>query len=198
MRHAGRLLALTVCVWSVSASSSCAESPGRSPNEEAGGAVDAASPPDGAPHRQDGSNPDGAAKQDGPAPKPDSQVPKPDGAPGAVVTYGQVYTGGEYHLGPVDWDETQWHNACAPDNGQWTCLGSRHDRNETYGWGPIAPVLRDLNCDIIFVLFPLDVVPAEAVDGDPHLPRAGQDYRLNESRLPSGEVLLDEVRIRFR
>jgi len=33
---------------------------------------------------------------------------------GDVVTYGQKYEGGQFHLGPVDWDETQWHNACAP------------------------------------------------------------------------------------
>jgi len=30
------------------------------------------------------------------------------------VLYGQAYTGGQFHLGPVDWAETQWHNACAP------------------------------------------------------------------------------------
>jgi expansin (peptidoglycan-binding protein) len=43
-------------------------------------------------------------------------VNTPDGSvnPGMVVTYGQKYTGGEFHLGPVDYDETQWHNACAP------------------------------------------------------------------------------------
>jgi expansin (peptidoglycan-binding protein) len=35
-----------------------------------------------------------------------------DAAPGN--TYGQVYSGGLYHLGPVDYAETQWHNACAP------------------------------------------------------------------------------------
>ncbi len=28
--------------------------------------------------------------------------------------YGQVYEGGEFHLGPVDYEETEWHNACAP------------------------------------------------------------------------------------
>jgi expansin len=33
---------------------------------------------------------------------------------GAVTTFGKPYTGGLYHLGPVDYDETQWHNACAP------------------------------------------------------------------------------------
>jgi expansin (peptidoglycan-binding protein) len=36
------------------------------------------------------------------------------GGSGATVLYGQAYTGGQFHLGPVDWAETQWHNACAP------------------------------------------------------------------------------------
>jgi expansin (peptidoglycan-binding protein) len=30
------------------------------------------------------------------------------------VLYGQPYTGGQYNLGPVDYSESQWHNACAP------------------------------------------------------------------------------------
>jgi expansin (peptidoglycan-binding protein) len=30
------------------------------------------------------------------------------------VPYGQKYEGGEFHLGPVDYDETAFHNACAP------------------------------------------------------------------------------------
>lgn len=34
--------------------------------------------------------------------------------PDQLVTYGQTYSGGQFHLGPVDYDETQWHNACAP------------------------------------------------------------------------------------
>src|SRR5688500_14881842 len=36
------------------------------------------------------------------------------GGTGGVVTYGQKYEGGEFHLGPVDYEETEWHNACAP------------------------------------------------------------------------------------
>jgi hypothetical protein len=66
-----------------------------------------------------------------------------------------------------------------------------------YGWGPIAPVIKDLNLDIILVLFPLDVLPKEPVAGDMHLRRAGRDYPLDESRLPKGHVTLDEVRIEF-
>jgi hypothetical protein len=31
-------------------------------------------------------------------------------------TFGEAHAG-VYHLGPVDFDETQWHNACAPKGG---------------------------------------------------------------------------------
>lgn len=30
------------------------------------------------------------------------------------MTYAQPFTGGQYNLGPVDYAETQFHNACAP------------------------------------------------------------------------------------
>jgi expansin (peptidoglycan-binding protein) len=33
---------------------------------------------------------------------------------GGLVTYGQAYTAGVYNLGPVDYSESQFHNACAP------------------------------------------------------------------------------------
>jgi expansin (peptidoglycan-binding protein) len=36
------------------------------------------------------------------------------GGSGPIVTYGSPYTGGEFNLGPVDYAETQFHNACAP------------------------------------------------------------------------------------
>jgi expansin (peptidoglycan-binding protein) len=36
---------------------------------------------------------------------------------GQLTTYGEVYEGGEFHLGPVDYAETEWHNACAPGGG---------------------------------------------------------------------------------
>ncbi len=35
----------------------------------------------------------------------------------SVVEYGDVHSGGMYHLGPVDFAETDWHNACAPGPG---------------------------------------------------------------------------------
>jgi expansin len=36
--------------------------------------------------------------------------------PPSTVTYGAVHAG-QYHLGPVDFAETVWHNACAPAGG---------------------------------------------------------------------------------
>jgi expansin (peptidoglycan-binding protein) len=40
--------------------------------------------------------------------------PASGGATGGGDPYGQVYSGGQFHLGPVDYDQTQWPNACAP------------------------------------------------------------------------------------
>jgi expansin (peptidoglycan-binding protein) len=37
-----------------------------------------------------------------------------DGDAGPLVTYGTPYQGGQYNLGPVDYAETDFHNACAP------------------------------------------------------------------------------------
>ncbi len=46
---------------------------------------------------------------------PPSPSPSPTAAPEAgLVTYGPPYEGGQFHLGPVDYEETQWHNGCAP------------------------------------------------------------------------------------
>jgi hypothetical protein len=94
-----------------------------------------------------------------------------------------------------DWSEQTI--VCAPDNGQWTPLGSRHNRTDLYGWGPVAPLLRSLNLDIIFVLFPLDVRPVEPVTGDIHVLRADGDYKADRRFLPEGEVWMDWIRIEF-
>jgi hypothetical protein len=83
-----------------------------------------------------------------------------------------------------------------PDQAQWINLGSRHDRVDFYGKGPIADLLADLNGDIIFVLFPLDVAPLEP-GVDPYKGWADQAYTADRSRLPTGYVMLDEVKIEF-
>lgn len=106
-----------------------------------------------------------------------------------------VLTGQPIRITP-DWSEQTV--TLVPDDTQWTCLGSRHDRFETYGWEKIAPVLNDLNLDLILVLFPLDVVPIGPIEGDPHRLRAGHNYPIDTSRLPSGYVMLDDVKIEFQ
>jgi len=94
-----------------------------------------------------------------------------------------------------DWSEQTV--VCVPDERQWTCLGSRHDRADFYGSTPLSTVLGDSNADILLVLFPLDVAAMGPVDGDPHRLRPEQDYPVWRSRLPEGYVMLDEVRIEF-
>jgi hypothetical protein len=42
----------------------------------------------------------------------------PSGAAGLVL-FGQPYTGGQYNLGPVDYAETSFHNACAPGGAKY-------------------------------------------------------------------------------
>src|SRR5207247_10663057 len=96
----------------------------------------------------------------------------------------------------TDWSEQTI--TLAPDTAQWTCLGSRHDRVDVYGWGEIGDVLRGLNGDIIFVLHPLDVVPAAPISGEPHRLKAGAGYAVGTSRLPSGSVTRDRGRIACR
>lgn len=84
-----------------------------------------------------------------------------------------------------------------PDPGQWTCLGSRHDRSDFYGYLPLPTVLEDVNTDILLVLHPLEIAPMGPLAGDPHRLRPERDYPVWRSRLPEGYVLLDEVRIDF-
>jgi expansin (peptidoglycan-binding protein) len=46
--------------------------------------------------------------------KDSEEGPKTLSPSGPVVPYGDSYEGGVYNLGPVDYSESQWHNACAP------------------------------------------------------------------------------------
>ena len=94
-----------------------------------------------------------------------------------------------------EWSDQTIH--LPPDDSQWLCIGSRHDMTDQYGYGPIEDVLKDLNLDIILVLHGLDVTPIRPVDGDPDIMRAGVDYEVDYSRLPSGYVMVDEIRIEF-
>lgn len=86
-----------------------------------------------------------------------------------------------------------------PDPAQWLSMGVRAAGADSgaYGHSSIADVLRDVNVDLLFVLFPLQAVPDGPIDGDPHALRAGKDYAVRADRLPAGEVWMDEVRIEY-
>lgn len=84
-----------------------------------------------------------------------------------------------------------------PDPAQWICLGSRKDRQEFYGDSTIDEALRNVDVDIIFVLFPVNVVSASDVGDRMHELRAGEDYAVDGFKLPVGYVRLDQVQIDF-
>ncbi len=109
-------------------------------------------------------------------------------------TINYVLTGQPLEITP-DWSEQTL--TLAPDLRQWTCLGARHDMLHFYGWGDIADVLRHVDVDLIFVFFMPDVVPLPPMDGDHHRMRPQMHYPIDESLLPEGVVMLDEVRIEF-
>jgi hypothetical protein len=48
---------------------------------------------------------------------------------------------------------------CTDDANQWTALGARHDRSTSYGARDFKTLLASVDCNFIFVLFPLDVRP---------------------------------------
>ncbi|CAN5453898.1 hypothetical protein BH09MYX1_BH09MYX1_48660 [soil metagenome] len=64
----------------------------------------------------DGANaPDGSSTSKDAGTTEDVAIPPQPGIDGGGTTlYGKPFSGGEFHLGPVDYEETQWHNACAP------------------------------------------------------------------------------------
>ena len=84
-----------------------------------------------------------------------------------------------------------------PDPAQWTCLGARRDRADYYGFHPLELVLKEVNTNIMFVLFPLEIQPMGPIAADPHILRAGRDYPVWTSRLPEGYIQLDTVKIEF-
>ena len=98
------------------------------------------------------------------------------------------------------------------DPAQWTCLGARHDLGEYYGCAEPVDVLRDVNVDLILILFPLEIVPTEPVEdihlGRPHHRitheplRSGNrprdpGYEVDWSHLPEGWIEFDTIRIDY-
>ena len=105
-----------------------------------------------------------------------------------------VLDGQPFQITP-DWSEQSV--TLAPESAQWTCLGGRHDMLDTRVCADAAEVLADVNANIIFVLFPLEVVPLCADVRHPHELRAGVDYPVDPSHLPQGLLMFDTVKIEF-
>lgn len=110
------------------------------------------------------------------------------------VTSAWILTGQPFRVEKTFSEQTI---TCVPDESLWTSMGSRADRADMYGHVPLADVLADVNCDIILVLFPLDICPMGPINGDPHQLKPGKDYPVWRSRLPEGYVMLDRISIDF-
>ncbi len=114
-----------------------------------------------------------------------SQTPK--------TTANMVLTGQPLRI-TEDWSEQTI--VLANDEKQWTCLGARKGREQEYGCDAIDTVLSDVNCDLIFVLFPLNATPAcKGADG-PGL-YANVDYPANAANLPRGLIQFASIRIDY-
>lgn len=104
----------------------------------------------------------------------------------------------------VEHEWTEQTLTLTPEPKQWTCLGARWDKRSDYGCDDITDVLRDVNWDIMFVLFPLKIVPTHPDRvSDPHKMRPGQDYpgypsyEVEQKFLPKGVIMIDWVRVEY-
>ena len=83
-----------------------------------------------------------------------------------------------------------------PDESQWTFMGLRHDRTDSYGHVDLKTVLSEVNIDTLLVI-PANVVPMGPLEGDMHKLRPELDYPVWRSKLPDGYIMLDEVKIEY-
>ena len=107
---------------------------------------------------------------------------------------GWVLTGQSFPVGP-NWAETTI--TARPDPEQWTSIGARHDRKDTYGERPLADILANVNVNIHLIMFPVTPKPMGDIAGDPHLLRAGRDYPIWPSSIAQGYVEIGRVAIAF-
>lgn len=116
---------------------------------------------------------------------------KVNGPPGTTAPF--ILTGQPFNITP-DWSVQTVQ--LVPDSKQWTCLGARHDLTGVYVYGDIAEALQDVNVDIIFILFPLTIVPIGEVKNI-HRQWAAKDYKVDMQYLPKGLVMFDTVQIEY-
>ncbi|RYE10709.1 MAG: hypothetical protein EOP22_03640 [Hyphomicrobiales bacterium] len=110
------------------------------------------------------------------------------------ICSGWVLTGQTFAVTP-DWSEQTV--TLAPDQTQWTSIGSRHDRTDTYGEKPLLSVLGNVNINMHLIMFPVKPRPMGRIDGDPHILRAGRDYPIWPSSIAQGYVEIDRIAIEF-
>ena len=94
-----------------------------------------------------------------------------------------------------DWSEQTL--LLSADPAQWTCVGGRHDLTDLYGYGDIRDALQDVNCDLILVLFPLNVVPIGIPYEEKDHLRTNRDYEPDYAFLPSGVLEFDTIQIKY-
>jgi hypothetical protein len=114
----------------------------------------------------------------------------------ARTTANMVFSGQPFKL-TKDWSEQTV--ILKPDPNQWTCLGGRHDMQAEYGCDEIAAVLKDVNIDIIFVLFPVKPAPAwpQITGAEIDRLRAVKDYPVLQDALPKGLIMFDTIKIEY-
>jgi len=105
-----------------------------------------------------------------------------------------VLTGQSLVVTP-DWSEQTL--LLSDDPTQWTCAGGRHDLTALYGYGDIRDALKDVNCDLIIVLFPLNVVPLAASFAERDHLRTHRDYQPDYAYLPSGVIEFDTIKLEY-
>lgn len=94
-----------------------------------------------------------------------------------------------------DW--TEQTIVLANDPGQWTPIGSRRDLTHVYGNDDVSTLLADVNCNLLFCLFPVKVVPACKEVTDPHAAVAGVDYPVDTRFLAKGLIQFESIRIEY-
>lgn len=94
-----------------------------------------------------------------------------------------------------DWSEQTI--VLANDPMQWTCLGSRKDLSSLYGCDDLDTALADVNVDLIFVLFPLDIEAACSGVADLHGLKADVDYPVDARKLPRGLIQFESIAIEY-
>jgi hypothetical protein len=105
-----------------------------------------------------------------------------------------VLTGQSLVVTP-DWSEQTL--LLTDDPAQWTCAGGRHDRMDLYTLGDIRDALRDVNCDLIIVLFPLNVIPLDAPLEERDRLQTHSEYEPDYAYLPIGVIEFDTIKIEY-